>query len=217
MAERYVAGVARLEEILARLQSTLGELDGEPQPLSGGITNHNFRVTLGGEDYVVRLHGRDTDLLGIDREAELIACGLAAELDIAPELVASFDDCLVTRFVACDPVVPHEVAAHAAQIALALRSFHDSPAKLPARFWVPELLEDYSEQVRVRGVRLPADYGRAAAVASRIAAALPLRDPRPCHNDLLSGNIIRAHATGERGGRRERTWVSWRRAAASAC
>jgi thiamine kinase-like enzyme len=199
MAQRYGAGVARLEEILARLQSTLGELAGEPQPLSGGITNHNFRVTLGGEDYVVRLHGRDTDLLGIDREAELIACGLAAELGIAPELVASFDDCLVTRFVACDPVVPHEVAAHVTQIARALRSFHDSPAKLPARFWVPELLEDYSEQVRVRGVRLPADYARAAAVASRIAAALPLRDPRPCHNDLLSTNIIRAHATGERG------------------
>jgi thiamine kinase-like enzyme len=200
MAQRYGAGVARLEEILARLQSTLGALAGEPQPLSGGITNHNFRVTLGGEDYVVRLHGRDTDLLGIDRASELIACGLAAELGIAPELVASFDDCLVTRFVACDPVVPHEVAAHVAQIARALRSFHDSPARLRARFWVPELLEDYSEQVRVRGVRLPADYGRAAAVASRIADALPLRDPRPCHNDLLSTNIIRAHATGERSG-----------------
>jgi thiamine kinase-like enzyme len=200
MGQRYGAGVDRLEEILARLQSTLGELAGEPQPLSGGITNHNFRVTLGGKDYVVRLHGRDTDLLGIDREAELIACGLAAELDIAPELVAAFEDCLVTRFVACDPVVPHEVAAHAAQIAHTLRSFHDSPARLPSRFWVPELLEDYSEQVRVRGVRLPADYGRAAAVATRIADALPLRDPRPCHNDLLSTNIIRAHAAGERGG-----------------
>jgi thiamine kinase-like enzyme len=200
MAQRYGAGVARLEEILARLQLTLGELTGEPQPLSGGITNHNFRVTLGGEDYVVRLHGRDTDLLGIDREAELIACGLAAELGIAPELVDSFDDCLVTRFVACDPVVPHEVAAHVAQIARALRSFHDSAARLPARFWVPELLEDYSEQVRVRGMRLPSDYGRAAAVASRIAEALPLQDPRPCHNDLLSTNIIRAHAAGERSG-----------------
>jgi thiamine kinase-like enzyme len=200
MAQRYGAGVVRLEEILARLQSTLGELAGEPQPLSGGITNHNFRVTLGGEDYVVRLHGRDTDLLGIDRDAELIACNLAAELGIAPELVASFDDCLVTRFVACDPVVPHEVRANVAQLARALRSFHDSPAKLPARFWVPELLEDYSEQVRVRGVRLPSDYGRAAAIASRIADALPLRDPQPCHNDLLSTNIIRAHATGERGG-----------------
>jgi thiamine kinase-like enzyme len=198
MARRYGAGVARLEEILARLEPTLGKLAGQPQPLSGGITNHNFRVTLGGEDYVVRLHGQDTDLLGIDREAEQLACSRAAELGIAPQLVASFEDCLVTRFVACDPVVPHEVAAHVEEIARALRSFHDSPTQLPARFWVPELLADYSEQVRVREVRLPSDYGRAAAVASRIADALPLRDPRPCHNDLLSTNIIRAHASGGR-------------------
>jgi thiamine kinase-like enzyme len=193
MTQRYVAGVARLEEILARLEPSLGEVSGEPVPLSGGITNHNFRVTLGGEDYVVRVHGRDTDLLGIDREAERLACGLAAELGIGPQLVASFDDCLVTRFVACEPVIPREVAEHVEEIARALRSFHDSPATLPARFWVPELLEDYAARVRARGVRLPSDYGRAAAVAARIAVALPPREPRPCHNDLLSTNIIRAH------------------------
>ncbi len=197
MARRYGAGVARLEEILARLQASLGVLSGQPQPLSGGITNHNFRVTLGGEDYVVRVHGRDTELLGIDREAEQLACRVAAELGIAPELVACFEDCLVTRFVACDPVVPHELAASVAQIARALRGFHDSPAKLPVRFWVPELLEDYAMRVRAHGVRLPSAYGRAAALASRIAVALPLRDPRPCHNDLLAANIIRARTLDE--------------------
>jgi len=194
MARRYGAGVAPLEEILARLEPTLGRLASQPQPLSGGITNHNFRVTLGGEDYVVRMHGRDTDVLGIDREAEQLACARAAELGIAPQLVASFEDCLVTRFVACDAVVPHEAAVHVEAIARALRSFHDAPIKLPSRFWVPDLLEDYAAQVRARGVRLPSDYGRAAAVAMRIGAALALRDPRPCHNDLLSSNIIRAHA-----------------------
>jgi thiamine kinase-like enzyme len=209
MAQRYGAGVARLEEILAHLQSTLGALAGEPQPLSGGITNHNFRVTLGGEDYVVRVHGRDTDMLGIDRDAEQLACRRAAEIGIAPQLVAAFEDCLVTRFVTSDPVVPHEAAAHVEEIARALRSFHDLPTKLPARFWVPDLLENYAARVRERAVRLPSDYGRAAAVATRIGTALPLRDPRPCHNDLLSSNIIRtrspggsdAHAGGDAGER----------------
>jgi thiamine kinase-like enzyme len=196
MAERYVAGVARLEEILARLKPTLGELAGQPQPLSGGITNHNFRVTLGGHDYVVRLHGRDTELLGIDRVAEQLACNLAAALGIAPELLASFDDCLVTRFIACDPAIPHEVAQHAEELAGALRSFHDAPVKLPARFWVPDLLADYAARVHARGVQLPADYGRAAAIAASIAQALPLREPRPCHNDLLPSNLIHAHAGG---------------------
>ena len=70
MGQSYVGGGARLEQILARLQPSLGALGGEPVPLSGGITNHNFRVTLGGDDYVLRVHGKDTELLGIDRQAE---------------------------------------------------------------------------------------------------------------------------------------------------
>jgi thiamine kinase-like enzyme len=194
MTQRYVAGVARLEEIVARLEPTLGSLAGAPVPLSGGITNHNFRVTLGGEEYVLRVHGRDTDLLGIDRNAEQLACGLAAEMGIAPELVAAFDDCLVTRFIACEPLIPSEAATRAQELARALRSFHDSPLELPTRFWVPDLLAAYAARVHERGVRLPDAYGRAAAVTARIAAVLPLNDPRPCHNDLLTSNIIRTYA-----------------------
>jgi thiamine kinase-like enzyme len=191
MAHRYVGGVARLEQILTRLQPSLGALSGQPVPLSGGITNHNFRVTLGGQEYVVRVHGTGTKLLGIDRGAERLASSVGAELAIAPELVAAFDDCLVTRFIACEPVIPREVAEHVEEIAWALRSFHDAPTKLPVRFWVPDLLQEYADRVHELGVRTPAAYGRAAAVAARIAGVLELRDPRPCHNDLLSSNLIR--------------------------
>jgi thiamine kinase-like enzyme len=194
MEEGYVGGVERLEEILARLQALVGPLSGEPVALSGGITNHNFRVVLGGEDYVLRIHGKDTELLGIDRQSERLATELAAGLGIAPALAAAFDDCLLTRFIACDAVGASEVAESFEQIALALRSFHHSPAQLPSRFWVPDLLERYAALVRARHVELPDEYRQAAAVAAEIAAAVPLRDPRPCHNDLLPGNIIRARS-----------------------
>src|SRR5271154_1376890 len=170
MVESYGGGVPRLEEILARLEPSLGALAGEPTPLSGGITNHNFRVTLGASDYVVRVHGRDTDLLGIDRDTERLPCRVAADMGIAPELVAAFEDCLVPRFVACDTLIPREIAERVEEVARALRSFHDSPATLPTRFWVPDLLRDYAAHVHERGVRLPDAFGRAAAVAARIAA-----------------------------------------------
>ena len=192
MVESYVATVARLEEILAQLVPSLGPLAGEPVPLTGGITNHNFRVSMGGTDYVVRVHGRDTDLLGIDRQAERLAGEAAAEIGIAPALVAAFDDCLVTRFVDSDAVGPAEAAEHLQQIASALLSFHRSSAVLPSRFWVPDLLEQYAALVRARHVKLPREYGHATAVAAEIAAAVPLRRSCPCHNDLLAGNIIRA-------------------------
>ncbi|HTD07550.1 MAG TPA: choline kinase family protein [Solirubrobacteraceae bacterium] len=192
--------MARLDELLARLQPSLGVLTGEPVPLSGGITNHNFRVTLGEEAYVVRVHGIGTKLLGIDRDAERVASSVGARLGIAPEVVASFDDCLVTRFIDCEPVIPRDTAEHVEAIAWALRSFHDSPTKLPTRFWVPDLLQAYADRVHELGVQTTAAYGRAATVAARIAAALPLDDPRPCHNDLLTSNLIRVRAGAGRAG-----------------
>ncbi len=192
MEESYVAGVQRLEDILARLQAFVGPLSGEPVPLSGGITNHNFRIMLGGEDYVLRIHGKDTKLLGIDRESERMASKLAAGLGIAPALVAAFDDCLLTRFVTRDAAEPAVLAESIEILAPALRAFHHAPAQLPSRFWVPDLLEQYAALVRTRSVTLPDEYRQAAAVAAEIAAAVPLRDPRPCHNDLLAGNIIQA-------------------------
>ena len=39
-----------LRVILDRLEPELGALEGEPEVLSGGITNRNLRVRLGGND-----------------------------------------------------------------------------------------------------------------------------------------------------------------------
>jgi thiamine kinase-like enzyme len=185
--------VGELNDILQRLESSLGPLSGEPVPLDGGITNRNFRVTLGASEYVVRQPGKDTDLLGIDREAERLASDAAAQLGIAPAVAAALEDCLVTRFIACRSLSRREIAEGAAEIALALRSFHDSLASLPASFWVPDLLADYAAVVRRRGGTVPAAYGELLAVASQIVAALALGPRRPCHNDLLAGNVIRTH------------------------
>jgi thiamine kinase-like enzyme len=196
MVQRHVGGMGRLDDILQRLVPSLGPLGGEPVALAGGITNRNFRVTFGGAEYVVRVPGRDTGLLGIDRDAERLAGETAARLSIAPELVAVLEDCLVTRFVAAHPASSPEIAERVEEIARALRSFHDSGAELPTRFWVPDLLEDYAAILRRRGAALPADYDEVRAAAGAIAAVLPLGRPRPCHNDLLAGNILRARDGG---------------------
>ncbi|MFI4984558.1 MAG: phosphotransferase [Solirubrobacterales bacterium] len=188
--------MGELSDILQRLESSLGPLTGEPTALDGGITNRNFRATLGGQDYVIRQPGKDTDLLGIDREAERVANEAAARLGIAPAVAAALEDCLVTRFVSCRLLAATELADGVEEIALALRSFHDSAARLPTRFRVPELLDDYARIVQERGGQLPAGYSDAVDLAARVAAALPLARPCPCHNDLLPGNIIRAQDDG---------------------
>ena len=182
--------------MLDQLQNALGPLDGDPIPLEGGITNRNYRARLGDEEYVVRRHGRETELLGIDRAAERIAGEAAAQLSLAPALAAVVDGGLVTRYVECSPLDGEEIRSRALELGRALRAFHDSGTRLPVRFWVPELLERYAELVAQRGGVVPPEYGPTVDAAARIAQALPVEPDHPCHNDLLPGNLIRARDDG---------------------
>jgi thiamine kinase-like enzyme len=185
-----------LNDIRERLEAELAPLQGEPRELDGGITNRNFRVTLGGAEYVVRLPGKDTELLGIDRSAELLANEAAAALGIAPAVAAIVDGCLVTSFVACRALEQSELVGAVEQIARALRAFHGSGVRLPTRFSVPALLDDYAAIAEARGAGLPDGYEAARDAAARIVASLPPTEQRPCHNDLLAGNLIRANDDG---------------------
>jgi thiamine kinase-like enzyme len=188
--------MGELDHILAQLEPALGSPDGEPVPLDGGITNRNFRAALGGEEYVIRRHGRNTGLLGIDRDDEAAASQAAAALGIAPAVVATVEGGLVTRFVRCTQVPAPELRERAGELGRALRRFHDCGVRLRARFWVPDLLAAYARIVRRAGGELPPAYADTVAAAGKIVAAMPLGEPRPCHNDLLPGNIIRANADG---------------------
>ena len=93
--------MASLADTLGPISARLGELEGDPIPLEGGITNRNYRVRFAGEDVVVRLPGKDTALLEINREAERAAGELAAAAGVGPAVVAMLDDppCLVTGFI----------------------------------------------------------------------------------------------------------------------
>jgi thiamine kinase-like enzyme len=184
--------VSDLEGLLARLERRLGAVTEGPTALGGGITNRNYRVSFATRERVVRLPGKDTSLLGISREAERAANERAAELGLAPRVVAADEDCLVTEWVrggSSDPA-----ALDIEQVARGLRAFHDCGLELPVRFWVPELLVDYAEVARARGGSLPPQYSSALELARRIGDRLPLSDPVPCHNDLLPANMLSTDA-----------------------
>lgn len=191
--------LALLSETTDRLTSVLGELRGEPAPLEGGITNRNFRARFGGDDVVVRLPGKDTSLLGIDRHAEAEANRCAAAAGVAPEVLALLDDppCLVTRFVVGEPMEPAGLREPAAleAVAAALRTVHACPP-IEAGFSAFRIVEDYAAKTAARGSAVPADYERSHQTAARIEAALRHRPHEPvlCHNDLLAANFLRSEA-----------------------
>jgi thiamine kinase-like enzyme len=161
--------------------------------LGGGLTNHNFKVTVGGEAFVVRVGGQDTELLGIDRRAEHGAAVVAAAVGVGPEVIAFVEPegCLVTRFVEGAPVPADEIRSPAsiARVAAALRAIHDGPT-VPGRFDPFRVVEAYRDTVLARGRPAPDGFAGAKTVADRIESALGQREERPCHNDLLNANFI---------------------------
>ncbi len=179
-----------LADIADQLTALIGPADGEPVPLEGGITNRNLLVTAGGERYVVRRPGKDTELLGIDRTAEIEANRAAARVGIAPGVIGMAGECLVTRFVPCRALHEGELARRAGELGEQLRRFHDCGVQLTATFDVGSLLDHYERLALERGASIDADYGRAREAMGRIDAALGPRESVPCHNDLLAGNLI---------------------------
>src|ERR671931_2485031 len=101
------------------------------EPLGGGITNRNFRVDVDGEgSLVLRIGGKDTALLGIDRHVEHAASRAASALGLGPDVVAFVEPegYLVTRYV--DGVAPSAAEIRETrlpEIASALRRFHEGP------------------------------------------------------------------------------------------
>ena len=190
--------MASLADTLGPISARLGEIEGDPVPLEGGITNRNYRVRFAGEDLVVRLPGKDTGLLGIDRAAEKAAGELAAAVGVGPEVVALLDDppCLVTRFVVGEPMSAEELREPAAmaEVAAALRALHGCEEGLPSEFSSFRVVEAYAARMADRGAEVPSSYEWAMAAAHRIEATLvgPEHEPVPCHNDLLPANFIRS-------------------------
>jgi thiamine kinase-like enzyme len=187
-----------LSDILGPISARLGELEGDPVPLDGGIGNRNYRVRFAGEDLVVRLPAKDSELLAIDRTAERAAGELAARMGVGPEVVVVLEDprCLVTRFVVGESMVSQELRepTAVAEVAAALRTIHACEERMSVDFSCFRIVETYAAGMADRGAVVPASYEWAVAAAHRIEAVLtgPEHEPVLCHNDLLAANFIRS-------------------------
>jgi thiamine kinase-like enzyme len=162
------------------------------EPLGGGITNHNFKVDVDGEAFVLRIAGADTELLGIDRSAEHAAAQVAADLGVGPEVVDFVDGSLVTRFVEGRPMPIDEIRRPDVlrETADLLRRVHGGP-EFPATFDSFRVVEVHRDRAEEHGVPIPDAYDAAKARADEIERTLGPQPRTPCHNDLLNANFIR--------------------------
>src|SRR5829696_8520692 len=161
--------------------------DATVEVLGGGITNRNFKVTLDEGAYVLRIGGKDTELLGIDRRAEHEASRAAAAVGVGPEVVAFIEPegYLVTRYIEGTLVAPEPMR----RVAQALRAVHSGPP-IPARFDAFRVVEAYAATAAAHGIRVPEPVSWARKTAAEVEKARGSVAERPCHNDLLTANFI---------------------------
>jgi thiamine kinase-like enzyme len=165
-------------------------------PLAGGLTNTNYKVTTrGGDAYVVRISGKDAGLLAIDRPNEVHNTISASESGVGARFVASLPehDALVLEFIRGEVLSADALRKgdRLTLVAEACRRLHGS-RRFSADFDMFEIQPGYLKVVRERGFRLPERYVGFEPQVRALELAMRVRPEAtvPCNNDLLAENFI---------------------------
>jgi len=186
-------------ELEAALLERVAVWRGQPcwvEPLPGGLTNKNFKVSTRGGTYVLR-HSTPSsaDELSVDRRAEYENSVRAAAAGVGAPVVEFLpeDGVLVIEFLEGETLSDEHLQSPGMmpRLAEACQRLHAGPSFVN-RFDMFELQPEYLTRVQRRGFRLPRGYLQHAETVQKIRAALAVQPValRPCHNDLLAANFI---------------------------
>jgi len=165
------------------------------EALTGGLTNTNYKVTTPAGCFVVRISGKDTSLLAIDRENEVHNTVAAAETGVGAPFVAALPahDALVLGFLEGEVMDAEKLRRgdRLGAVATACRRLHGGRRFLHD-FDMFEIQPRYLEIVRQRGFRLPDRYEDFEPQIRELERAMRVRPEQtvPCNNDLLAENFI---------------------------
>ena len=178
---------------LRRVASIAGAV--EAVPLSGGITNRNYKVTLPAGPVVVRAYERESSALAINRENEYRNSVAAADSGAGAEVIEYLpeENLLIVGWIEGRTFVEADVriAANLPRIAEACRVLHGGP-RFVNDFNMFEIQSRYLALVRERGYRIPERYEEFLPQVEQLRQAMR-ESPEPtvpCNNDLLAGNFI---------------------------
>jgi thiamine kinase-like enzyme len=189
-------GDAQPGEALLERVAVLRDQVRQIEPLPGGLTNKNYKVSTPGGTYVLRHSSpASSDELAVDRRAEYENSVRAAAAGVGAPVVEFLPDdgVLVIGFLEGETLSDEHLQRPGMmpRLADACRRLHAGPAFVN-RFDMFELQPAYLARVQRRGFRLPRGYLQHAEDVQRIRAALAVQPValRPCHNDLLAANFI---------------------------
>jgi len=183
-----------IEDAVAKIDDWKGK-DVVIEPLSGGLTNTNYRVIVNGTSYFVRVPGESTDLLAVDRKNEYFNSKAAAETGVGPKVLYHLPefDVMVLEFIQGQTMSKDTLNAPGmpTRMAQAIKQLHGGPRFL-TDFNMFRLTEYYLKICADRSIPVPDGYLERMPIVNEIEKAMsanPLPTV-PCNNDLLGENYI---------------------------
>eukprot|EP00761_Pharyngomonas_kirbyi_P006599 gb/GECH01006607.1/.p1 GENE.gb/GECH01006607.1/~~gb/GECH01006607.1/.p1 ORF type:complete len:371 (+),score=81.98 gb/GECH01006607.1/:1-1113(+) len=166
--------------------------------LTGGITNKLFKCTSNGTSVLVRIYGKNTELL-INREKELrLMQGVHAK-GLGPRLYGTFNNGYVYQYFPGEVYSPEDMRNNANKVARHLALWHSlditGEDRTPSLFhtlrsWLKTArnlrFEDESKQKLLESLKLSELVEEIDTLEKSVSDAPVVF----CHNDLLAGNII---------------------------
>lgn len=183
-----------IDEVIAGVPAFAGR-DVLVESIEGGLTNANYRLTAGEERFCVRIPGRDSSLLAVDRQAEYRNTMAAAEAGVGAHVryIVGDEPVMVLEWI--EGEVQNEDTLHrdgaVEQIAASVRQLHAGPV-FGNDFDMFRIQQRYRAICAEHGFLIPDDYDDHEPVVRRIEAAMAVQgaDLVPCNNDLLAANYI---------------------------
>ena len=192
-----VSDAERAVEAAIRAMPDWADRDTRYVPVTGGISNSNWRVSVAGAqtDFFVKIPGRGTEMF-IDRAAAVDGSRRAAQSGCGPEVVAFLPDSGVEVSVFVDgrrtstngDFARPAVRTNAATM---LRRFNDAPP-LGLTKTLFDMIDQHRGQMRNVGAHAPPDLAWMLREYERARRALEASglDLVPCMNDTLAGNFL---------------------------
>ena len=183
-----------IEEIIARIEDWKGS-NISIQPMTGGLTNTNYKVIVDGVPFFVRVPGEGTELLAVDRHNEYVNTLAAAETGVGPKVYYYLSDLqvMVLEYLAGTTMTNASLNATGMPsiIARAIKRLHGG-SRFHTDFNMFRLTEYYLEVCKKNAITIPEGYPVRLQMVKQIEQAMAVHPlpTVPCNNDLLAENYI---------------------------
>src|SRR5258706_1783620 len=183
-----------IEEVVSKIEDWKGRKT-SIHPLSGGLTNSNFKVEVDGTPYFVRVPGESTELLAVNRQNEYQNSKAAEKAGVGPKILYYLSEynVMVIEFLNGKTMSKDSLnePGMPTRMAQTIKKLHAGPRFL-IDFDMFHLTEYYLKICKERDIRIPDGYQDRMPTIAKIEKAMSVKPlgTVPCNNDLLAENYI---------------------------